>query len=361
VYFDLARYIAALTVFVGHAAGKQWTGGLFWQVGMYLDTAVVVFFVLSGYVIAYVVDTRERSPSDYASARLARLWSVALPALALTFIIDYVGIRVAPDLYRGQPWYHGDNLLLRYVASALFLHEVWGAGLVPGVNGPYWSIGYEAAYYLFFGLFAFIRNVKWAILAGGAAMAFFGPKVLMLFPIWLLGVVAYRARSMLCLQPSLGWLLLVLAVAMLFASPNLRGALRPVDSGWHSSRSILGDYADGLAFFGSIAAISSIAPHIESILVRHRKGIAWLATGTFTLYLFHRPLLQLFSYLGPEPPDNWLRRLIIFAGIPIIVAGVTPSTDRLKDWMRPRLRRIFQRFKATNGKGATSEQNKSDY
>jgi peptidoglycan/LPS O-acetylase OafA/YrhL len=98
VYLDLVRYCAALVVFVGHAAGRPWTGGLFWQIGPYGQTAVIVFFVLSGFVIAYVANTRERQAADYAATRRARLYSVVLVALAITFVVDWVGLRIAPEL-----------------------------------------------------------------------------------------------------------------------------------------------------------------------------------------------------------------------------------------------------------------------
>jgi peptidoglycan/LPS O-acetylase OafA/YrhL len=50
--------------------------------------AVDVFFVLSGFVIGYATDSRERTPLTYAINRLARIYSVAIPALAATFILD---------------------------------------------------------------------------------------------------------------------------------------------------------------------------------------------------------------------------------------------------------------------------------
>ena len=44
------------------------------------NDAVMVFFVLSGFVIAYTVDRGETRASDYALARLVRMYSLALPA-----------------------------------------------------------------------------------------------------------------------------------------------------------------------------------------------------------------------------------------------------------------------------------------
>lgn len=88
IYLDLVRFTAAVTVFFGHVSGSRLTGGLFWQMGPYGPEAVDVFFVLSGFVIAYVYDTREHSLTDYAVSRFARIYSVAIPALIVTFILD---------------------------------------------------------------------------------------------------------------------------------------------------------------------------------------------------------------------------------------------------------------------------------
>ena len=38
LYLDLARFIAALVVFLGHVSGQRLTGGLFWQFGPYMFT-----------------------------------------------------------------------------------------------------------------------------------------------------------------------------------------------------------------------------------------------------------------------------------------------------------------------------------
>ena len=51
----------------------------------------MVFFVLSGFVIAYVSEQKEHTLREYSISRLARLWSVAVPALILTIALDQLG------------------------------------------------------------------------------------------------------------------------------------------------------------------------------------------------------------------------------------------------------------------------------
>jgi peptidoglycan/LPS O-acetylase OafA/YrhL len=333
-YLDFVRYLAALLVFVGHAAGRQWTGGLFWQIGGYGQTAVMIFFVLSGFVIAHVVASREQEVADFAATRLARLWSVVLPALALTFAIDYVGIRVAPDLYVGKPWYHGDDPWLRYSASALFVHDFWGLGLVPGVNGPFWSISYEFAYYVIFAAAALVRSRALGVMLAVTGALLSGPTIVALFPIWLMGVLAYKVVKRPPPGPVTGWLLFGGSLAVLAASPWLRDRLHPYSVSFVHRDVILGDYIDGAATFVNIVAFTAVAPAFEGLLQRWRAPIVYLASTSFALYLFHRPLLQLFTYIGPENAEGLARRVFVFIGIPLVVVLLTPPTERFKRALR---------------------------
>jgi peptidoglycan/LPS O-acetylase OafA/YrhL len=66
-------------VFASHFATRRISGGLFWQFADYGRTAVLVFFVLSGFVIAWVTDTREHTLVEYGLSRVARLYSVVIP------------------------------------------------------------------------------------------------------------------------------------------------------------------------------------------------------------------------------------------------------------------------------------------
>ena len=103
LYLDALRFAAAFTVFLSHYSTGRISGGLLWQFSDYGRTAVLVFFVLSGFVIAAVTDTRERSLENYALSRIARLYSVIIPAFILTALLDYLGNAIDPRLY-GPEW-----------------------------------------------------------------------------------------------------------------------------------------------------------------------------------------------------------------------------------------------------------------
>src|SRR5882672_11159660 len=103
LYLDLLRFAAAMLVFLDHAGRKRLGGPLLGHLEGLADFAVLLFFVLSGYVIAFAGDCKERTLGSYAVARTARIYSVVVPALLLTFVADRIGMALKPALYAG--WY----------------------------------------------------------------------------------------------------------------------------------------------------------------------------------------------------------------------------------------------------------------
>ena len=146
---DGVRFLAALFVLFDHLSSAPFTQNVIpARLGAYGDIAVTVFFVLSGYVIAHVVATREQNAADYAMARLSRLYSVVLPALLLTCAADALGAWLDPAFYAEQKVLWQPVSAAGYVSSALFVNEfqIFGfGGIAPGSNAPFWSLSFEAA------------------------------------------------------------------------------------------------------------------------------------------------------------------------------------------------------------------------
>jgi peptidoglycan/LPS O-acetylase OafA/YrhL len=79
-FLDLCRFVAASAVLLHHAFGPGYLAP-----HVFIDgrKAVIVFFVISGFVIAYVAETSERTWKSYLTARASRIYSVTIPALLL--------------------------------------------------------------------------------------------------------------------------------------------------------------------------------------------------------------------------------------------------------------------------------------
>src|SRR3954469_21106348 len=128
VYLDLIRFGAALVVVLSHAwlilfpaVPLHWPG----------PAAVIVFFVLSGFVIAYVTDGHDRTLADYALNRLSRLGSVGLPALAFGAVVSYFS---RFPLFSQLPIDRGS--LLSAAANVLFVGQIWFVNLAPPDLSP---------------------------------------------------------------------------------------------------------------------------------------------------------------------------------------------------------------------------------
>ena len=135
-YLDGLRFGAAFTVFLAHYSVQRISGGFFWPSFAYGHTAVLVFFVLSGFVIAWVTETRERSLGEYVVSRAARLYSVIIPAFIITAVVNHPARLSTRSSTRGAERRHIASCP-RLRALAVFLGQSWTLDLLPGSNVPF--------------------------------------------------------------------------------------------------------------------------------------------------------------------------------------------------------------------------------
>jgi peptidoglycan/LPS O-acetylase OafA/YrhL len=185
VYLDLLRYVAALMVYLFHAGHFARYKLPFF--GTYGGLGVAVFFVLSGFVIAFSSTGKRRDIVDYFIARFARLWSVALPAILLTLVLDTAGQWLALSAYAPMQPYPAYKWIAASGITALFLNEIWFLDIWLGTNGPFWSLSYEFWYYAIFATLIYFRGWQ-RIAMAGLVMCIAGPGIIIAFPVWLLGV-----------------------------------------------------------------------------------------------------------------------------------------------------------------------------
>ncbi|MBV8938064.1 MAG: acyltransferase [Alphaproteobacteria bacterium] len=333
-YLDILRFGAAFAVFISHYAIGRISGGLFWQFD-FGRTAVLAFFVLSGFVIAWVSETRERTLEEYALSRIARLYSVIIPAFILTALLNWLGKEIDPRSYAPELAHSTSHPVLDYALSAIFLGESWTTRVLPGFNVPYWSLNYEAWYYVLFAAAVFLRGrLRMAALASAAALA--GPRILCLLPVWLMGSAAWQWRAQ--LPHGLGWPVVIACVAGLIALQSLGGQ----QLFWHPSSEWLPpsfsayDYIVGVLFAVLIAGLANVqlqfpGKRVESVV----RGIAG---ASFGLYLLHYPLLNFFGAVVPGPPSGALHRVLVFGlalgGALGIASLIEPRKSVLKRQLR---------------------------
>jgi peptidoglycan/LPS O-acetylase OafA/YrhL len=338
LYLDGLRFGAAFAVFLSHYAVGRISGGLFWQLAAYGRTAVLVFFVLSGFVIAWVTEARERDLEDYALSRMARLYSVIIPAFMLTAALNWLGSEIDPRLY-GPEWGHDMAYpVLGYAASAIFLGESWSLAILPGRNVPFWSLNYEAWYYVLFGAAALLQGRRRIAVIGAAALLA-GPKILLFFPIWLMGVGAWRWRAQ--LPNGFGWPLLTISATGLIVLEALGGQrlfwqpggrwLPPGYSGY--------DYLIGALTALFLVGLANARLPLPGIRVQ--RTVRWLAGASFGLYLLHYPLLTFWATVIPGAVDGPIHRVLVFVLALGAAIGIGRLIEQRKGALKPFLRTGF--------------------
>jgi peptidoglycan/LPS O-acetylase OafA/YrhL len=350
VFLDMARFCAALIVAFDHMA--DYTNGFLWKVEAFGPQAVDVFFVLSGYVIAYAVANRESDLTQYAVSRLARLYSVVLPALIIGFGLGIIGEALRPAV----EW--GDTSLVSYLRCLLFTNELWFSRVTPGYNGPFWSLGYEVWYYLIFAAAYFGKGV-WRIALTLLCLAIAGPRILMMFPLWLMGVAAWTLSTRIGIQKSHAGLLwcgtlAFLGALVLWQLTRLRilgGQPFPVEDAapWRTPanwQAYLADYGVGLLVALNFLSLGLAATYWATLSRAVERPVRWLAGATFTLYLLHVPIAQFLAAVSPWQVGTLREQILVVAGTFSVVFLVAEYTERRKTAWRRVIGRLFD-VKAT--------------
>lgn len=187
IYLDLIRFLAAFLVFIYHFSYSRFSGDLY---PMYFGhEAVILFFILSGYVISFVAHTKENNIKSYFISRFSRLYSVVIPVLIFIPLFDLIGQNYNSEIYDGKT---ADSFfIIRLLANLTFSQEFWFFSFRYLSDGPLWSLGYEFWYYVLFGLSLFVHGYKKYFFIFIVALII-GPKILLLLPVWLFGVWIYN-------------------------------------------------------------------------------------------------------------------------------------------------------------------------
>ncbi len=359
VYLDLVRFIAACLVYVYHSNQRLLVEEIL-PASNFGHSSVIVFFVLSGFVIAYVTDTKENTWTSYSASRLSRVYSVAVPAIILTLALDTVGRSIFPALYAGYPY---DQFLIRSLGSLLFANEVWFISITSFSNVPYWSICYEIWYYAAFGILMFMPR-RTAIVLLLLLAAALGPKIILLAPIWGMGVLLYYWQTPKRLSRIASWSLFVGTVAAITLfhyhgiSPAIAEWLKAqMGSELHReftfSKFFPADYILGILVAANFAAVRNIAIQIEPVMLLIERPVKTLASYTFTLYLLHQPLFLFWAAVLRGDPNGhgyWLATTMLMA-VSVGVIGYFTENKRhgLRIGIEKALCRINGRLRVRHG------------
>lgn len=367
-FLDLLRAVAAFLVVIGHTRNLLFTSiadvdhpGLltkgFWLVTVLEHEAVVIFFVLSGYLVGgTIVNSLRRQAFDltsYLVARFARIYIVYAPALVVTalifwcggiFLTDPGGDSVRPLFSEAQPDFGGLRpALCHFAAVQGFLCTEWKQ------NPALWSLGYEWVLYLFapaiLGLVVArgLRGVRLAgvvlLLFGAAAMSVNLKEWAFWFTAWFLGVAAFRVSGTWRLPMAVGLVGLAIVVCgMPFARSQIIDMMT-VD----------------LAI--AIGAALALACRPLVALAIAPRFFGWAAGFSYSLYATHFPMIFLTAMLLQNvgfPTARMQPTLLAFSefGLCILISVgfayvfslfTERQTDRLRSWLRAAMTQSDQR------------------
>lgn len=348
IAIDALRAFAAFVVVIEHTRTRffaPWSlldptnrhllAALFYASTRLGHQAVLVFFVLSGYLVGGPLLQRAAdgtvSFSSYFAARAARIFTPLLPACIVSFVVGTLVL-------------HEPESPLRVLASAVALNDV----LAPTTasDPPLWSISFEVWFYILAGSFAatVLRRGMILPLTGcllGVLVFTQLPAVFLLF--WSFGAIGYRYRA------ELGSPLFFLAgLALWLAGLAAFEALKP--GGAVNNREVV-VWAQALACAGIAVCLPMLASARCNRAVAFLKGSATTAASfSYSLYLFHFPILLVVgTWIAPM---NGVNAHTLATYLAILIVTVLAAwllylpferqTPLLRAWLNKRFEAIGQ-------------------
>ena len=296
--------------------------------GFPLGTGVDLFFVISGFVIAYASKSlfgTQGARWEFLRRRLIRIVPLYWMALTLRLLVLLVGAELGMKLFP-------DTMAI--VTSYLFIpYDSLGFG--PDYPFPIldlgWSLNYEMFFYLLFACFIGLRRdlavqAMVAFLVVGSVAATFFPPDNLAARFWLHPIT---------LEFACGALIALLFLRG-FVLPNLvRVALVVAGLGiwfipmsWFTDMNVPGLYSwPRLAIWGAgaimIVAAAALGP--TSFKSAWSRAIAALGDSSYALYLMHPYVflvLKSFLYKVNVPPILYWPVVIAFAAVAIVAAAL---------------------------------------
>ncbi|MFM2000482.1 MAG: hypothetical protein RL204_2429, partial [Bacteroidota bacterium] len=158
-FIHFLRAILSQIVMIGHVLILNGLYSYESALGGLPPYAVMVFFILSGFVISYSVNLKDKNYgfNNYLADRFARIFSVVIPTLLFTLILGLIGIAISGESpFSMNPWHFFSTLLMQQENLLLLKFQYY----LPndpmyniigffGENLPLWSLSLEWWKYVF--------------------------------------------------------------------------------------------------------------------------------------------------------------------------------------------------------------------
>jgi peptidoglycan/LPS O-acetylase OafA/YrhL len=291
---DASRALAAIYVVVHHVTNSMHLTSKAALVFRFGQEAVIVFFLLSGFVIFANERYRAADIKGYTFRRVRRIYPPIVFAMIVSTLVAFYNGDLA-ERFRGS----------ELISTLLSVQDI--SSLKPGVisdpylgNAPLWSLSYEVAFYAMFpvALRLWVAHPTPA-LHGFGAMSCIAYAIFALFPnhwclviayfsLWWTGAAAAAAyleggRTVRSLAIPLFWLMALTAIAgvvALIEGPH-RSGVYPLLPARHF----------GFAVLLLLVCFGPIGGRIARLCARRAHIFAAIASISYGLYVLHYPLM----------------------------------------------------------------------
>ena len=310
VALDIIRGVAALEVMFSHLRNFLYLDfhlltqtsllvRAFYYITGFGHQAVIIFFVLSGYLVGgSVLDSRpDGFAIRYILNRLTRLWMVLVPCLLATYFWNTLGLKTGGGGYlhglmnppiTSAPQYNGVHTeFSTFVGNLMFLQTI--VTPVYGDNGPLWSLANEFWYYMLFPLLFFGLSLSWRISSMYRALLlilafliilFLPSAIISGFFIWLFGALIYYISNKSIPKLFTRFWFCALCLLAFFTL-------------YHLSRvRAIPDILLGMVFAALLPIILQFRQPPKYIVLLSM----WLSDFSYTIYLAHFPLAAFLWY-----------------------------------------------------------------
>lgn len=360
-HLDLLRTTAALLVLAGHCRILLFRDYptlvnpscplrvLYFLTGLG-KTSVMVFFVLSGYLVTSStlrsIACGRWSLGPYLNQRITRLMVVLFPALVLCWFWDTLGFHLFPHgFYDGSIYTNAISGQLAqrrglwtFLQNCVFLQGI--TSKTYGSNDPLWSLSYEFWYYIFLipvvnaYRLKSLRSVVSSVGLLSVGFWFVGPQIGSYFIIWCLGaavafVVHHWPKHL--SDKAEAWAAVLLGVVICLVR------FRFLAEGFFGDVTI----ATASAFFiyTSINSARTCRSNLMTRAVQNAAG--W----SYSLYLFHMPFLIFLSSVFlrgrqwyPDAP-HLVWSFLVMSSVIVYVYSLSIVTERHTNTIRLLLNR----------------------
>lgn len=301
IQLDSVRGISALVVLLGHAnqtflLPTLKTGASI--VGLFTQMSVMVFFVLSGFLIGKsIINNRARNgifdADQYAMDRAIRI----LPPLVISLALMWALFLAAPHFFPSGTFRFLDmagvklarpnfSTNIEQTIGALFFTNGFLTS-TPYPNGPLWSLSFEVWYYAIAALLFTIRSNRFVSVLGLAFILLLtssNAEFYLLAPIWFAGfglAFIHNANANMNNKvfAPLAIIFGAITIACIWSVLNIPDSRSPFKSPW-----VYYKLSSGLWFACMMALMLGGALRFTTILSR-TAGFA------YTLYITHFPIM----------------------------------------------------------------------